>query len=215
MLAAAGRELRMRNVFLIALAWLALTGVSKVQVEPKLAVSNEPLSAEQIAIYRVVLADYRKGTHEALNLADRTEPLQRSEGSSDLGCISGITRTDPRPPSLVHRITAPSELGPKLVLVDPDRQQGEINKNDPQNLVKRAIDDHERVTDKQLGDSIKKAFEVGVFTLSEIAFDKGHQHAIVAYSFVCGGLCGNGNTLLLKKVGRKWKVTKRCGGWVS
>jgi len=208
-------ELRMRNVFLIALVWLALTAVSKVQDEPKPAISNEPLTAEQIAIYRVVLADYMKGTHDALNLADRTEPLQRFEGSSEIGCISGITLTDPKPPSLVHRITAPSDLGPKLVLVDADTQQGKINKNDPQNLVKRAIDDHERVTDKQLDDSIKKAFEVGVFTLSEIAFDKGHQNAIVGYSFVCGGLCGSGNILLLKKVGRKWKMAKQCGGWVS
>jgi hypothetical protein len=28
-------------------------------------------------------------------------------------------------------------------------------------------------------------------------------------------LCGNGNTLVLKKVGQYWRVTRRCGGWVS
>jgi len=87
--------------------------------------------------------------------------------------------------------------------------------NDPQKLIKKAIDDHEKVTDKELDKSTKKAFETGLFTLSEIVFDKQHKHAVVAYSFVCGGLCGNGNTLLLEKVGKKWKISKSCGGWVS
>ena len=69
-----------------------------------------------------------------------------------------------------------------------------------------------KVTDKELDKSTKKAFETG---LSEIVFDKLHKHAVVTYSFRCGGLCGNGNTLLLAKVGKKWKISKSCGAWVS
>ncbi len=76
----------------------------------------------------------------------------------------------------------------------------------------KSIDDHEKVTEHQLDDSVKKAFETGLFTLSEIVFDKQHRRAVVAYSFVCGGLCGNGNTLVLKKIGQRWKISKRCGG---
>jgi len=205
----------MRMVIVIAIACVALNAFSSGQVDPKPTLSNEPLSAEQVAIYRVVLANYRKGTDAALNLADRTTPLERSEGSSVLGCRRGITPDDANSAPIVHRIGPSAMLGPKLVLVASERQQERINENDPQNLIKRAIDDHEQVTDRQLDDSVKQAFETGVFTLSEIAFDKQHVYAVVAYNFVCGGLCGNGNTLLLKKVRKKWKVTKRCGGWVS
>jgi hypothetical protein len=205
----------MRTIIVIAFVCLALNTLSEGQGEPKPTLGTGPLSAEKVAIYRIVLADYRKGTKDALNLADRTEPLQRSEGSSDLGCISGIKLADPNSAPALHRIDSSTALGPGLVLVDPDRQQERINENDPQNLVKRAIDDHEQVTDKQLDDSIKRAFETGLFTLSEIAFHEGHRYAVVAYSFVCGGLCGNGKTLLLKKVGHKWRVIKACGEWVS
>jgi hypothetical protein len=103
----------------------------------------------------------------------------------------------------------------KILLVDPDRQQETIKKNDPQNLMMKAIDDGQKITDEQLDQSIKSAFHSGLFTLSEIVFDKEHRQSAVSYSFVCGGLCGNGNTLVLKKVGHIWKVAKRCGGWVS
>ena len=81
--------------------------------------------------------------------------------------------------------------------------------------MKRAIDDAERVTEKQLDNSLRDAFAVGLFTLSEIVFDKRHQHAFLAYSFVCGGLCGHGNTIVLKKVGGKWKQGKMCRSWIS
>ena len=84
-----------------------------------------------------------------------------------------------------------------------------------QNLVKKAIDDHQKVTTEQIDDSVKQAFQTGLFTLSEIVFDKEHRRAVVTYSFVCGTLCGNGDTLLLKKVGQHWRVAKRCGGWIS
>jgi hypothetical protein len=100
-------------------------------------------------------------------------------------------------------------------LVDPDRQEQKVKENDPQNLMKSAIDEGERVSDKQIENSVKQAFATGLFTLTEIRFDKQHHHAMVAYSFVCGGLCGHGNTLILKKVGQGWKVSKRCGGWIS
>ena len=101
------------------------------------------------------------------------------------------------------------------MLVDRGRQRETVRDNDPQNLLEKAIDDHEKVTNEQLDQSVKQAFQTGLFTLSEIAFDKEHRRAVVGYSFVCGMLCGHGNTLMLKRVGRDWKVAKGCGGWIS
>ncbi len=102
-----------------------------------------------------------------------------------------------------------------MKLVNADEQEKKIEMNDPQIVMKSAIDEHAEVTDKQLEDSIKRAFETGLFSFSEIRFDKQHRNAVVQYGFACGRLCGNGNTLLLKKSGNKWKIRKRCGGWVS
>jgi hypothetical protein len=180
---------------------------------PKPKVSDEPLTAEQMAVYRAVLQEYPKGSDGALNLANRTEPLERSDLEEE--CIKGIELEPKNSVGVVHKLDASVAFGPKIVQVDPDRQEQQVEENDPQKLLKSAIDDHEQVTNKQLDDSAKKAFETGLFSLSEIQFDKQHTRAVVAYSFVCGGLCGNGNTLVLKKVGQKWRVSKRCGGWVS
>ena len=102
----------------------------------------------------------------------------------------------------------------KIVLVDPDDQEKKVAENDPQKLMHKAIDG-EAVTDKQLDESLKKAFASGLFTLTEIIFDKEHRHAMVAYSFFCGGLCGHGNTVILEKTGHGWKLSKWCGGWIS
>ena len=124
-------------------------------------------------------------------------------------------KIDEKSDHFVHRIGPSLISGTGIVLVDPDQQTATVANNDPQQLVKKVIDDHEQVSDKQLEQSVKRAFETALFTLSEIAFDNDHSYAIVAYSFNCGMLCGNGNTLVLKKINAKWKIAKRCGGWVS
>jgi hypothetical protein len=207
----------MRDICVVLSLTLSLLMCAAAQDDsPKPKVSDDPLTAEQIAIYRVVVQDYTKGSDGVLNLADRTEPLERSAPLYDQGCTQGIELDHPKNSNpIIHKLDPSIAHGAKMVWVDPDRQQRQIENNDPQKLLKKAIDDHDLVTDEQLAESVKNAFGTGVFTLSEIAFDKQHTRAVVAYSFVCGELCGHGNILLLKRVGQKWKVSKKCGGWVS
>lgn len=206
----------MRRVWMLV-ACLTLSSYAATQdqtSEPK--ISDEPLTADQIAVYRAVLKDYTKGSKGPLNVANRTEPLGDSRPMFDEACFKEVEASVPKPSvPISHSLETSLMPDMQIVFVDPDRQQKLIDKNDPQKLVKKAIDDHERVTDAQVDESVKEAFEVGIFTMSEILFDKQHRRAAVSYSFVCGGLCGNGNTLILTKSGKSWKVTKRCGGWVS
>jgi len=193
---------------------ISLGGIAQEDA-PKPRVSDAPLTSEQIAVYQAVLAVYLKGSDGILNLANITEPLDEADGSCLRGFDAGIMKESA---TVIHRIGPSLTTGRKIALVDPDHQKVTIRENDPQNRMRKAIDEGQQIqqiTDKQLGQSIKTAFESGLFTLSEIVFDKEHRHAAVSYSFVCGGLCGNGNTLVLKKVGQSWKVAKRCGGWVS
>jgi hypothetical protein len=82
-------------------------------------------------------------------------------------------------------------------------------------MVNSAREDHAPVSDNDVEKSVNKAFSTGMFSLSEIIFNKKHTKAILQYSFACGRLCGNGGMVLLQKVGNYWKVKKVCGGWVS
>ena len=206
----------MRRICVTAVClMLPLCAVTQDQT-PKPKISDEPLTADQIAIYRAVLKDYTKGSKGPLNVANTTEPLDDSRPMFDEACFKEVEASVPKPSVPIgHRLDRSLIADMHVVLVDPDHQQKLIDENDPQILVKKVVDDHEQVTDAQVDQSVKHAFEVGMFTLSEIVFDKQHRRVAVAYSFVCGSLCGNGNTLNLRESGQSWKITKRCGGWVS
>ena len=205
----------MRPILATAIATLSLAFVALSQEDaPKARVRSDPLTEEQIAVYRTVIDSYSNGSNATLNVADETETLDLSE---DKDCLKGID-LDPgnTSTSVVHRLdNRVTKMKKNIVLVNGELQQKKVEENDPQKLMKRAIDGGERVTEKQLDGSLREAFATGLFAFSEIAFDKRHQHAVLAYSFVCGGLCGHGNTIVLRKVRGKWKQRKTCRSWIS
>lgn len=204
-------QMRQSSFVIVALLVISLGAVAQENA-PKPKVSDAPLTSEQITVYRAVLADYLNGSDGVLNLASVTEPLEASDIDCLRGIDAGVTKESA---SVVHKLGPPLVANTRIVLVDPDRQHKTIKENDPENLMRKTIEGHQKITDEQLDQSVETAFASGLFTLSEIAFDKEHHRAVLSYSFVCGGLCGHGNMLVLKKVGHSWKVAKRCGGWVS
>jgi len=117
---------------------------------PKPAVSKAPLTAEQIEIYRVVLEKYvAKDSNAALNIANRTEPLDTTRiWEESVKCIRRLKLERPPQSPIVHRLSPEVALGPRMVLVDPNQQSDLVKENDPSNLVRRAIDDREPVTDQ-------------------------------------------------------------------
>ena len=201
----------MGQIFTVLALLVISLGAVAQENPPKPTVSDAPLTSEQIVVYRAVLAVYLKGSDGVLNLANITAPFD----GADTACSSVGTGVTKGSASSVHRIDPSLVADTKIVLVDSDLQQETIKENDPQNLIKKVIDDGQKFTDGQLDQSLKTAFESGLFTLSEIAFDKEHRRAVVGYSFVCGSLCGSGTTVVLKRVGHKWKVAKRCAEWIS
>ena len=196
---------------MIAGLLVALSAVAQENA-PRPTRTDAALTTDQIAVYRAVLRDYLRGSDGALNLANITEPIDESDGSCFKGMDTTVTKESA---SVIHRIDASVVSDTKIVLVNPDRQQKTIKENDPDNLIRKGVENGQKVTDEQVDQAVKGAFDSGLFQLSEIIFDKEHRHAVVGYSFICGKLCGNGNTVILTKVGRDWKVAKRCGGWVS
>jgi hypothetical protein len=202
-----------RAVFLLAtasLVWSLSTGSQDKRKEP--IVSDDPLTADQIAVYAVVLKNYDNGSGKPLNLARTSEPFGESEQK---GCVDWAPEATKATAPVVHKLDSLAAENRTLVLVDSGRQQEQIEKNDPQKLIKSVIDGGAKVSKKQLSDSLEKAFASGLFTFSEIIFNKGHRYALLSYSFVCGSLCGHGETLLLRKSRKTWKIAKHCGVWVS
>lgn len=82
-----------------------------------------------------------------------------------------------------------------------------MKQNDPGTAIRQG---------ESVDEAVKNGFAHGLFTFSEIRFNKDHTIAVVSFSFVCGGLCGNGNTFVMaKRKTGEWKRVHTCGGWVS
>lgn len=106
-----------------------------------------------------------------------------------------------------HDLTPEVLPAKNIKLVDPKQQSKIVRDNDP---------DKTRREGKSVHSAVEGAFATALFSMSEIAFDRGRSHAVVSYHFWCGSLCGNGATLIFQKVDGEWKKTGRnCGGWIS
>ncbi|HLY98468.1 MAG TPA: hypothetical protein VKT33_05315 [Candidatus Angelobacter sp.] len=191
------------SLFMISFATLAQTE------EPKPMVSDDPLTSEQIAVYRAFLQGYNNGSGSTLNLANVTDiwgdpSLDVKQGQ---GCLKGIHLENIKlAKSTVHRTDALASAN--LIIVDPAKQNEQVRRNDPSTALREGS--------KTVDDAVKDAFSSGLLTLSEIAFTKDHQWAVMSFSFHCGMLCGHGSVIVLHKNQGVWKITKRnCGGWIA
>lgn len=174
--------------------------------KPSRVISKPPpqnrgaLSKDEIAIYRLVLMQWLGKDRPRLTLSLETYPLDVLSEPPSCACIKGIEFTSLSLASRsVHTLTRDVlprsnirflavDAGPVYTWMS-EKPPGPIPMSDP---------DH------------------GVFSFSEIAFDKEHQRALLSYSYGCGLLCGSGRTLVLEKLGDEWKTTKiQCEGWVS
>jgi hypothetical protein len=194
-----------RSAGYAAILFAAVALAAAQEAKPK--VSEKPLTAEQIAIYRPILSQWMREGWNSVNLAVQTVPLDATGPSGDSECAKGLDLE----PALaeVHRFRAAdlAKLGSgNIALVDPDRQRDEVRENDPERTVGKG---------KSIEEAVNNGFAHGLFTLSEIRFDKEHKLAIVSYGFFCGSLCGNGGTMVLEKTGAGWSRKKSCHDWIS
>jgi hypothetical protein len=177
--------------------------------DAKPKVSEKPLTAEQLSVYKVVLGDWMAQEMPAMNLAIQTVPLEATGPEGDGDCAKGLD-LEPASVAVVHRFRQQDlvQLGRDrtFTLVDPDRQRKDVENNDPEKTIRNG---------SSIDDAVRNGFAHGLATLSEIQFDKKHQIAIVSYGFYCGGLCGNGGTVVLEKKDSAWQRRGRCHDWIS
>ncbi|HEY2393834.1 MAG TPA: hypothetical protein VGK22_21855 [Candidatus Angelobacter sp.] len=204
-------------MFSLAALLLFLAIAPPMQDEPKPVISKEPLTAEQIAVYRAMLQAYAGDKKDAaLNISNVTYP-STVNGKFTGGCPkdTGAANSTSSESPVIHRMDPVVALNSKMVLVDPEQQEALIRKNDPQNVLMNSVKDHQPRSDSDLDRSLKTAFSTGLFSFSEIVFNKQHTRAILEYGSVCGWLCGGGATVILKKTQGQWDVGETCSIWMS
>jgi hypothetical protein len=192
-------------VMVLAVAGTALAQKAE-DAKPK--VSDKPLTAEQISVYRAVLGNWMEGEVTSINLSNQTVPVEPSGPMGDAECATGLD-LETAPKAAVHRFRAQdlAALGSdKIVLVDPDSQRKQVAENDPEKTIRDG---------KSIEDAVSNGFAHGLVTLSEIRFTRDRKLAVVSYGFYCGSLCGNGGTVVLEKTDAGWRRKTRCSEWIS
>jgi hypothetical protein len=167
--------------------------------------SAHSLGADEISIYRAVLQRWVAKEKAALHVSSTTFPFTLDRVSCE--CLQGIELPAFLSASRSFHDLPSAALLQNMRLVDSRQQSIIVRENDPERAYGKRI---------SVEEAVGNAFANGLFSMSEIVFDKEHLHAIVSYGFRCGLLCGSGSTIVFEKIGDEWKVVDRnCGGWIS
>ncbi len=151
----------------LMLVFAALAAAQEAaDTQPK--ISEQPLTAEQLAVYRVVLHGWMENEVSSINLSIQTIPFPTS-GAFDAGDCGKELDLEPVVPGVVHRFR-PADLpqlgSDKIGLVDPEQQRKEVAENDPGKTIGEG---------RSIEDAVRNGFAHGLVTVSEIRFDKGAQ----------------------------------------
>ena len=152
-----------------------------------------------MSIYREFLVVYNKGSKSALNIAQKTAPFQADENDLS-GCLKSFGKNNSRA-VVTHAFQKQAFAHENARLVDSDTHAI----SDPEEAMRQG---------KSVDSAVEAGFAAGLFTFSEIVFDRSHTHAAFSYSFVCGRLCGHGATVIFEFRDGKWKESKAfCASW--
>lgn len=55
----------------------------------------------------------------------------------------------------------------------------------------------------------------GFFYISRIVFDDSRSFGALSVGYTCGGLCGQGYIIFIKKQGKNWRIDKIVDTWIS
>jgi hypothetical protein len=184
------RLIRISSALIINMALLLNTICSAEASKPES--SKEPLTDEQVSVYRAFLENMLTSSRLdlPLHLVNETNPFVLSTFLLNQECVKSLQLEDATDSAHVrHKLGEGVILNLKIVLVNPVKQRGRPDKGDSAN---RAIDNEQHLS------------------LSEILFDKDHQHAVVSYIFEGDGIVGAVQSQIFKKSGDKWDFDTQC-----
>ena len=162
--------------------------------------SKNPLTSEQVDVYRAFLKGYLTGSDAQINLANVTSPFQPDEGDLN-GCMKGFPKNSRS--IEVHKFANGFSSDNRIRLVDPSKYKTA----DVGDFMHKSGD---------LDGAVTSAINVGLLSLSEVIVDHKHHLAALNFSFQCGMLCGSGGTVVFERRQSHWSRSKRsCGYWQS
>jgi hypothetical protein len=131
------------------------------------------------------------------NLAATTITFDPSELKPSNPCLQGLVlETSNDSLQSVHTLNAELAKNRHLAIADSQQQATLVESAD------RAKAQLEKSNDPT-------PMEHGFLALSDIAFDKTHQFALLKYKFTCGAHCSTSQTFLMEKADKVWRVRGR------
>jgi hypothetical protein len=189
---------------------VALSTQSIISGHQKATKITRPLDSDEVAIYQAVVQQWNSNDSTTLNVSSKTFSLDTafSSETAECGCWAGFSAESLLAASHSFHILTENDFPKNGVrLVHSREQRAIVAQNDPDTTIRDG---------RSVEDAVDNAFANGLFSMSEIVFDKEHRCALVSFAFHCGALCGNGATSVFEKVSGEWKKTDlACGGWVS
>jgi hypothetical protein len=161
----------------VVAALVALPVRAQDQQEKKPVLSMSHLSDKQIAVYKAVLREWMSHEMPTVNLAALTKLAEPDGMQGYKDCAKGLEIE--KPSEMIHRFMQAdaARMAPDgaITLLEPRRGNEQVHENDPEQGMRRG---------QSIEDAVKNGFAHGLFSFTEIIFDKAHQHAIVSYGFV-------------------------------
>lgn len=185
------------------LVFLAIASMASWSCGKSMGVEAGSQSAiqDQSEIYRAFLTQWVGTGQQPINVSRMAEGLSRADMKNLTECAaSGTQWVTPAPPSdITSQLSRLSHVRP----IAPKTWRPQ----DPQNLIAHG---------RPVVSAVDRGISYGLMTLSVVVFDTTRHTAALKYSFVCGGLCGNGGTVIFIKTRDGWARSKRgCGTWMS
>jgi hypothetical protein len=177
--------------------------------------------ADETEVYSVFLRQFQDTRHSKLDVARFTHAAPNMSHPGNLSCVDGLKMVEIRTPRLAVSLEKLAETaGVPFTLVGPDNGVTKPEVMPPPPPPAAADDDSstpEQAIAKRQRElqNMSPPDEHGLLTLSRIAFDVSRSYALLSYSYSCGGLCGEGGSLLLVKASGKWVIARRCSTQIS
>ena len=74
---------------------------------------------------------------------------------------------------------------------------------------------NKKIKGDEFWDTIHHKYGPGYLTVSRPIFNRGFTKAYVRFGYVCGGLCGGGEDIIVEKINGKWIIIQHLGSWSS
>jgi len=185
------------------LAFLAIVAIGSWSCGNSMSVDTGAQSAtqDQSEIYKIFLTQWVGTEQKPMNVSRTAETPSPADMKDFAECAAPGTRW--ATPAPATDITGQINQLPYVRPTAPETWKPQ----DPQSLMAHG---------QSVGSAVDSGFSHGLMTLSAVVFDTTHHTAALKYSFVCGGLCGNGGTVIFIKTSHGWARSKKeCGTWIS